>query len=63
MDKPSPFRYIQDFLSLKGLTPKNQPASARPARHIALVGDAELDEGNVYECLIESWKFDSRHNW
>jgi pyruvate dehydrogenase E1 component len=30
---------------------------------IALVGDAELDEGNVYEALMESWKHDIKNNW
>ena len=30
---------------------------------IALVGDAELDEGNVYECLQEGWKHDLRNTW
>ena len=30
---------------------------------VALVGDAELDEGNVYECLQEGWKNDLRNTW
>jgi hypothetical protein len=30
---------------------------------IALMGDAELDEGNVYECLQEGWKHDLRNCW
>lgn len=32
-------------------------------RFIALVGDAELDEGNVYEALQEGWKHDLRNCW
>ena len=32
-------------------------------RMIALIGDAELDEGNVYEALQESWKHDLRNAW
>lgn len=32
-------------------------------RMIALVGDAELDEGNIYECLQEGWKHDLRNVW
>ncbi|MDA8870994.1 transketolase, partial [Rhizobiaceae bacterium] len=32
-------------------------------RMVALVGDAELDEGNVYECLQEGWKHDLRNCW
>ncbi len=30
---------------------------------VALVGDAELDEGNIYECLQEGWKNDLRNCW
>jgi len=32
-------------------------------RMIALVGDAELDEGNIYECLQEGWKHELRNTW
>src|SRR5688572_15925020 len=49
---------IQDYLSAKPWSGK------RPiGRMIALVGDAELDEGNVYECLQEGWKHDLRNTW
>ena len=27
------------------------------------MGDAELDEGNIYECLIEGYKHDIRNCW
>jgi len=30
---------------------------------IALMDDAELDEGNIYECLQEGWKHDLRNTW
>ena len=30
---------------------------------VAIVGDAELDEGNVYEALLEGWKHDVRNLW
>ena len=30
---------------------------------VALVGDAKLDEGNIYECLQEGWKHDLRNCW
>jgi pyruvate dehydrogenase E1 component len=30
---------------------------------VALLGDAELDEGNVYEALQEGWKHDLRNVW
>lgn len=32
-------------------------------RMIALLGDAELDEGNIYEALIEAYKHDVRNVW
>jgi len=34
-----------------------------PGRMVALVGDAELDEGNVYEVLQEGWKNNLRNCW
>ena len=30
---------------------------------IALVGDAELDEGNIYEALLEGAKHGLRNTW
>ena len=38
------------------------PAERR-GRMVAIVGDAELDEGNVYEALLEGWKHDVRDLW
>lgn len=32
-------------------------------RMVALVGDAELDEGNIFECLLEGWKQGLRNCW
>src|SRR5262245_34971566 len=32
-------------------------------RMIALVGDAEFDEGNIFEAMLESWKHDVRNLW
>jgi pyruvate dehydrogenase E1 component len=32
-------------------------------RMISFVGDAEMDEGNIYEALIESRKYDLRNIW
>lgn len=50
---------IQDYIQAKGWkTPTD-----RLGRMIALVGDAELDEGNVYEALQEGWKHDLRNCW
>ncbi len=50
---------VQDYLDAKAMLPAGQ----RPGRMIALVGDAELDEGNIYECLQESWKNELRNCW
>ncbi len=38
-------------------------APARAGRMISLLGDAELDEGNVYECAIEGAKHGLRNCW
>ena len=50
---------IQDYIEAK----KWRDASQSNGRMIALVGDAELDEGNVYEALQEGWKHDLRNTW
>src|SRR5271168_3930340 len=49
----------QDFVRLKKLAPEQRP----PGRMVALVGDAELDEGNVFEALLEGWKHDVKNLW
>ncbi len=49
---------VQDYLSAKG-----RVEEADLGRMIAIVGDAELDEGNIYECLLEGWKHDLRNTW
>ena len=48
---------VQDYVRAKGL------GSAPEGRMVALVGDAELDEGNIYECLQEGWKHGLRNCW
>lgn len=50
---------IQDYLHLKGAMGANR----RLGRFVAVVGDAELDEGNVFEALFEGWKHDLRNVW
>src|ERR1700752_2007873 len=47
---------VQDYLIAHG-----QLREADAGRMIALMGDAELDEGNIYECLIEGYKHDLRN--
>ena len=56
--------YCQDWLLFKG--PEFAPhlcSLDKPSRLVSLIGDAELDEGNVFEGLIESWKHNFRNNW
>lgn len=49
---------VQDYIHAHGW------ANDRPkGRMIALVGDAELDEGNIYEALLEGWKFGLKNTW
>ncbi|OZA00322.1 MAG: transketolase [Rhizobiales bacterium 17-65-6] len=47
----------QDYVRAHGLLERPE------GRMIALVGDAELDEGNVFEALLEGWKHDLRNTW
>ena len=49
---------IQDFI-----TAKPWGGKLPLGRMIALVGDAELDEGNIYEALQEGWKNNLRNCW
>jgi pyruvate dehydrogenase E1 component len=49
---------VQDYLVAHG-----QLAEADTGRMVALMGDAELDEGNIYEALIEGYKHDVRNCW
>ncbi len=49
---------VQDYI-----TAKDWGADAPQGRMVALVGDAELDEGNIYEALQEGWKNDLRNCW
>jgi len=49
---------VQDYLDVR-----NWGGDRPLGRMIALVGDAELDEGNVYEALQEGWKNDLRNCW
>ncbi len=49
---------VQDYIQAK-----TWGADQNMGRMIALVGDAELDEGNIYEALQEGWKNDLRNCW
>jgi len=49
---------VQDYVRAHGW------GLARPeGRMVALVGDAELDEGNIFEALLEGWKQGLRNCW
>ena len=51
---------VQDYVQLKKLGgAENNPTG----RMVALVGDAELDEGNIFEALYECWKHGLRNTW
>ncbi len=49
---------VQDYVSAHGWM-KDRPEG----RMIALVGDAEMDEGNIFEALLEGWKHGLRNTW
>ena len=49
---------IQDYISHK-----KWGKDLQPGRMVALMGDAELDEGNIYECLQEGWKHNLQNVW
>ena len=47
----------QDYLRLKGM------GQGAEGRMVALLGDAEMDEGNIHEALMEGWKHGLRNLW
>jgi pyruvate dehydrogenase E1 component len=49
---------VQDYLTAHGWMDENDRG-----RFVALIGDAELDEGNIYEAIIEGAKHDVRNLW
>ena len=50
--------FVQDYVAAHGWM------DGRPeGRMVALVGDAEMDEGNIYEALLEGWKQGLRNCW
>ncbi len=49
---------VQDYVAARGwMKPEDT------GRYIAIVGDAEMDEGNIYEALVDGWKQDVRNLW
>jgi pyruvate dehydrogenase E1 component len=49
---------VQDYVKAHG-----GMKDRREGRMIALVGDAEMDEGNIFEALAEGWKHGLRNTW
>jgi pyruvate dehydrogenase E1 component len=49
---------VQDYVKAHGWM-----GDRREGRMIALVGDAEMDEGNIFEALLEGWKHGLRNTW
>ena len=49
---------VQDYVRAHGWG-LNRPEG----RMMALIGDAELDEGNIFEALLEGWKQGLRNCW
>jgi pyruvate dehydrogenase E1 component len=49
---------VQDYVKAHGWM-----GDRREGRMIALVGDAEMDEGNIFEALAEGWKHGLRNTW
>ncbi|HVT55573.1 MAG TPA: transketolase [Xanthobacteraceae bacterium] len=49
---------VQDYVRAHGWG-----TSRREGRMVALVGDAELDEGNIFEAMLEGWKQGLRNCW
>jgi pyruvate dehydrogenase E1 component len=49
---------VQDYVRAKGWA-KDRPTG----RMVALVGDAEMDEGNIFEALLEGWKHGLKNTW
>ncbi len=49
---------VQDYLRAHGWD------GGRPdGKMVALIGDAEMDEGNIFEALLEGWKHGLRNTW
>jgi len=53
---------VQDYVHAKGWSADSSQVWPK-GRMVALVGDAELDEGNVHEALLEYWKHGLDNCW
>ncbi len=48
---------VQDYVHAHGWSPHPK------GRMVALIGDAEMDEGNVFEAMLEGWKHGLKNCW
>ncbi len=53
---------IQDYVHAKAWPPSTGQTWPK-GRLIALMGDAEIDEGNIHEALLEYWKHGLKNCW
>lgn len=49
---------VQDYIRAHGWM-----GDRPPGKMVALVGDAEMDEGNIFEALLEGWKHGLTNTW
>ncbi len=49
---------VQDYVRGRGWG-----STGPEGRMVALIGDAEMDEGNIFEALLEGWKHGLRNTW
>jgi pyruvate dehydrogenase E1 component len=54
---------VQDYVRAHGWGQEINGKARPEGRMVALVGDAELDEGNIFEALLEGWKQGVRNCW
>lgn len=52
---------VQDFSADHELL--TNTSTDKKGRMISILGDAELDEGNIYEALLEGWKKELKNTW
>ncbi len=49
---------VQDYVRGRGWD-----STGPEGRMVALIGDAEMDEGNIFEALLEGWKHGLKNTW
>ena len=54
---------VQDYVRAHGWGQEINGEPRPEGRMIALLGDAELDEGNIFESILEGWKHGLRNCW